>query len=191
MKSIYYIICLLITLSSHAAFAECLYGDAQKKMLRFNDLTQQKNLEVVKYQAAGQEAPADLYATVAKMGEESAAVGIQLGEAASDPNLTMTTPVDDSICQAYDALMQKYDPEGKHTVQPEIQDSACDSSDLWTRFGSAQQQVLKYFQQGVLSKEDVDQYRVLDVEIGMKSTTDMAAACALLEQYEARLSAVQ
>jgi hypothetical protein len=53
------------------------------------------------------------------------------------------------------------------------------------------QAVTRAFQEQRITREDVDQFRVMDVQIGQYSTTNLGKACEILEEYESQVSAIQ
>lgn len=175
----------------NGAINECSYQRAQDGMLKFNNIMQKLNLEKVKLQAAGKPIPSELHEKLTRMVDESTPLNKMMGDI---PNLDATqanTMVGTAICQGYEGLIEFYG--GTETsVQVKVhKNPECDQTSLWVRYMDAMQTVTSAFQNQQITREEVDQFRVMDVQIGQYSTTDLGKACEVLAVYESKVSAIQ
>lgn len=170
----------------------CSYEQAQNKMMQFSNIMQAVNLEVVKRQAKGDVFAGGLHEKVAKMGEESSPLNEKMGAIPNPESIKLSTQVDPTICMGYDRLIQRH---GKASTQAKVvqlqKNPTCDQTSLWTRYGKVTQAVTKAFQEQKITRAEVDNFRVLDVQIGQYSTTDLNKACEVLKDYESRISTIQ
>lgn len=173
-----------------AGATECSYKQAQDSMLRFNNVMQELNLEIVKLQAAGKPIPESLRGKLTQMVDESTPLNVMMGEISSPESIQSSTAVDPAICQGYEGLIEAYGGNSAGVVQVH-KNAKCDQGSLWTRYGEAMQAVTRAFQEQRITREDVDQFRVMDVQIGQYSTTNLGKACEILEEYESQVSAIQ
>jgi len=173
-----------------ANLEECSYQQAQHKMIQFNNIMQEINLEIVKQQAANNTTPRALYEKVTQMVEESTPLNEKMGNIPNPESIQPSTLIDPSICKDYNRLIQNYSknrPSQPKSVKLH-KDPTCDQTSLWTRYSTAMQSVTKAFQENKITSAEVDSFRVLDVQIGTYSTTDLSKACEILKEYESRVN---
>lgn len=177
------------SLSGGGAVNECSYQRAQDGMLRFNNIMQKLNLEIVKLQASGESIPSDLREKLTVMVDQSTPFNEMMGEIPSLDTTQANTAVDPAICQGYESLIAAYG--GTSDVVKVHKNPECDQTSLWTRYMDAMQTVTSAFQNQQITREEVDQFRVMDVQIGQYSTTDLGKACEILTVYESQVNAIQ
>lgn len=176
-----------LLLISHASKA-CTFKQAQEKMLEVTNLQQVYNREMLAYMQKGEEYPDEPKRLA--LAEAAAEVGILLSSQSA--NITdFNTKVDSAICQQYDDLKQKY-AAGVHqnapvAAQPQATSADCTTNQLWKRYGDASQKQVALSQAGKLSKSETNDLMEMGTWIGQYSTTDLAKACDMMSQYEARL----
>lgn len=183
--------CIAGAFSASAQASEvCSYQQSQDSMLRFNNIMQDLNLEIVKIQAAGEPIPSDLYEKLTRMVDESTPLNKMMGQFSSTESMQPSSAVDPAICQGYDDLIESYGGEEDGAVQAD-KNPKCGQESLWARYVEAMQEVNLAVKEQRISSEEVDQLRVLDVQIGLYSTTDLGKACRVLEEYESKVGAIQ
>ncbi len=185
---------IILFLTSTTSFAEdCNYGDAQKLLVKFNNLMQIYNREMLSQMEKTGSVNAELEQTRTSMAEESAELGIALGkEYDNNPQLSDKTPINPDICKGYRGLLSKYAVDNKTpaavNLKPAAEEPNCDSNSLWQRYGKAIQKQQALTAAGKISKTENEAYMPLTTYIGQYATTDLKKACEYMQEFEDKLN---
>ncbi len=187
-KTVSNLIVIMAALVSSDAIA-CTYQEGQQAMLQVNNL-----LAVYSRQMIDQvnENPNNIDDSKRQaFAEKSNAVGLKLAAASNDGQIQFEDKVDASICQEYAALLDEYALNGqapaKTNAKPAATSKDCSTNQLWQRYGAATTKLTDPKNVNKYSQEENAELMKLGTLIGQYSTTDLAKACELMGQYEAKL----
>ncbi len=187
------LVAFLTFVASHQTHAVCSLKTAQEKMMAVNNMAQVYNRKIFDYMEDGKEAPADLLRKQTEINEETNEIGLKLAAVSEEnPSQGYENPIDEGICQQYDAVMEKHAPDNYVATPINRQDTTddpnCNSTILWERFGVSIQQQVELTQAGKITDEEAAQYMRLTTQIGELSTTDLKKACDSQTAFEQKLA---
>ncbi|WP_293269145.1 hypothetical protein [Neptunomonas sp.] len=193
MKIYTSIIAVAVLTSGQYAHASCTYKQADEKATQVTNLVGSYGKDqVLSLKEHGKTIP-EQEAVLDEISEKSFALGIEMGALyENNPNMKYEAQIDPTICQRYDALLTDYAREDTPlkaiNYEPEAISSTCNSTVIWERLAAYNTASVELLQAGKITKDESYEYQSMMVEFGQHATTDLAKACQVMDQLEAKLA---